>query len=37
MGPPPWLTQNLGLIVLTVLAVGLTIYLVYSMVHPERF
>ncbi len=29
--------QNLGLTLLTVVAVALTIYLVYSMVHPERF
>jgi K+-transporting ATPase KdpF subunit len=31
------IAQNLGLTTLTVLAVVLTIYLVYSMLHPERF
>lgn len=31
------LAQHLGLLVFTVLAVALTIYLVYSMAHPERF
>jgi K+-transporting ATPase KdpF subunit len=31
------LAQNLGLATLTVLAVALTGYLVYSMLHPERF
>jgi K+-transporting ATPase KdpF subunit len=31
------IAQNLGLTTLTVLAAALTIYLVYSMLHPERF
>jgi K+-transporting ATPase KdpF subunit len=31
------LVQHLGLATLTVVAVALTLYLVYSMVHPERF
>lgn len=31
------IAQNLGLVVLTAISVGLTAYLVYSMVHPERF
>ncbi len=30
------LADNLGLVSLTVLAVGLTIYLLYVMIHPER-
>jgi K+-transporting ATPase KdpF subunit len=32
-----WVADNLGLTVLTVVAVALTAYLVYVMVHPERF
>jgi K+-transporting ATPase KdpF subunit len=31
------LAQNLGLATLSVIAIGLTVYLIYSMVHPERF
>jgi K+-transporting ATPase KdpF subunit len=37
MGSVPWVTENLGLTVLTVVSIALTIYLAYSMVHPERF
>ena len=37
MGPFPWLTSDFGLITLTLIAVGLTIYLLYAMVHPEKF
>ncbi len=37
MGLVSSLADNLGLVTLTVLAVGLTIYLLYAMVHPERF
>jgi K+-transporting ATPase KdpF subunit len=37
MGLLEAVTQHLGLAVLTALAVGLTLYLIYSMVHPERF
>ena len=29
--------QHLGLVVLTVIGTALTAYLVYSMLHPERF
>jgi len=32
-----WVAQNLGLTVLTVICLALTFYLVYSMVHPEKF
>ena len=31
------LADNVGLATLTTIAVILTIYLAYSMVHPERF
>ena len=37
MGLLSTIVQNLGLTTLTVIAVILTIYLVYSMLHPERF
>ncbi len=37
MGPLEAIAQNLGLATLTVLSVALTAYLVYSMLHPERF
>ena len=37
MGSPDWLVQNLGLTLLTLLCVGLTLYLVYAMLHPEEF
>ena len=31
-----WVANDLGLVVLTVLVLGLTVFLVYTMVHPER-
>jgi K+-transporting ATPase KdpF subunit len=31
------LLHNLGLISLTLIAVALTVYLLYVMIHPERF
>jgi K+-transporting ATPase KdpF subunit len=37
MGPLYAIAQHLGLTALTVIALALTIYLIYSMVHPERF
>jgi len=37
MGLLEALEQNLGLTTLTLLAVALTVYLAYSMLHPERF
>jgi K+-transporting ATPase KdpF subunit len=37
MGLVPWVQQNLGLVTLTAVALGLTVYLVYAMIHPERF
>ena len=37
MGLLALVSQNLGLVVMTVISVGLTIYLAYSMVHPEEF
>jgi K+-transporting ATPase KdpF subunit len=42
MGLPVWVTQdwfvqNLGLTVLTLISLALTLYLVYAMLHPERF
>ncbi|HLM91316.1 MAG TPA: potassium-transporting ATPase subunit F [Thermoplasmata archaeon] len=32
-----WVVQNLGLTMLTVICLALTVYLIYSMVHPEQF
>jgi K+-transporting ATPase KdpF subunit len=32
-----WVGQHLGLMVLTIVCVALTFYLVYCMIHPERF
>jgi len=32
-----WVAHNLGLVSLTLICVGLTVYLVYCMIHPERF
>ena len=32
-----WVADNLGLTVLTLIAVALSAYLVYVMVHPEKF
>ena len=37
MGPLGWVAQNLGLVSLTLVCVVLTFYLVYCMIHPERF
>jgi K+-transporting ATPase KdpF subunit len=37
MGPVSALLANLGLVTLSLVAVGLTIYLMYVMIHPERF
>lgn len=37
MGPLTALAQNLGLVTLTLIAVGLTFYLLYAMIRPERF
>lgn len=37
MGPFDPLVQHLGLVSLGVLAVALTVYLAYSMIHPEWF
>jgi K+-transporting ATPase KdpF subunit len=37
MGLLDAIAQHLGLTALTAIAVVLTIYLIYSMVHPERF
>ncbi|MGB6501709.1 MAG: K(+)-transporting ATPase subunit F [Thermoplasmata archaeon] len=32
-----WLLEHLGLTVLTVLSTALIAYLLYVMIHPERF
>ena len=37
MGSVSWVVDNLGLLCLTLLCLGLTVYLVYCMIHPERF
>jgi len=37
MGSLDWVVQNLGLLTLTLICVALTFYLVYCMIHPERF
>jgi K+-transporting ATPase KdpF subunit len=37
MGPISWLAENPGLTALTVVAVSLTVYLLYAMIHPEKF
>jgi K+-transporting ATPase KdpF subunit len=37
MGLVSTLAQNLGLTSLTVIAVALTLYLLYVMIHPEKF
>jgi hypothetical protein len=37
MGPLESLADHLGLVTLCVLSAVLTAFLVYSMVHPERF
>jgi hypothetical protein len=37
MGLVDALGQHLGLLVLTAIAIGLTVYLLWVMAHPERF
>jgi len=37
MDSSAWVVQNLGLLSLTLICVVLTFYLVYCMIHPERF
>jgi len=37
MGTLGWVGQHLGLVALTVICLGLTLYLIYCMIHPERF
>ena len=37
MGLLTALAQNLGLVSLSLIALGLTVYLLYVMVHPEKF
>ncbi len=37
MGLVTWLAQNPGLASLTLVATGLAVYLLYVMIHPERF
>jgi K+-transporting ATPase KdpF subunit len=37
MSLPAAVEDNLGLIVLTVLAIALSLYLIYAMIHPEKF
>jgi K+-transporting ATPase KdpF subunit len=37
MGPISALAQHFGLVSLTVIAIGLTVYLLYVMIHPEKF
>ena len=32
-----WVVQHLGLVMLSVICLGLTFYLIYCMIHPERF
>ncbi len=32
-----WIAQNLGLTTLTLVCLALTCYLIYSMIHPEKF
>jgi K+-transporting ATPase KdpF subunit len=36
MGSAGWVASDLGLVILTALVFGLSGYLVYSMLHPER-
>jgi K+-transporting ATPase KdpF subunit len=31
------LTDHLGLVVLTGIAIALCVYLIYAMIHPEKF
>ena len=37
MSSPSWVAQNLGLTTLTLLCLALTLYLIYAMLHPEKF
>jgi hypothetical protein len=37
MGSLSWVVQHLGLVTLSVICVALTFYLIYCMIHPERF
>ena len=37
MGSLSWVVQQLGLVTLSVICVALTFYLIYCMIHPERF
>jgi len=37
MGSVEWVVQHLGLVMLSVICLGLTFYLIYCMIHPERF
>ena len=37
MGALAALADHLGLVVLTALALGLSGYLIYAMIHPEKF
>jgi hypothetical protein len=37
MSPFEWISHNLGLVSLTVISIILTLYLGYSMLHPEHF
>ena len=36
MGGAGWLASDLGLVTLTLIVSGLSAYLVYTMLHPER-
>jgi len=37
MGASGWVSQHVGLTILTLVCLALTIYLVYAMIHPEEF
>ncbi len=37
MSSPNWVAQNLGLTALTLISLALTLYLIYAMLHPEKF
>jgi K+-transporting ATPase KdpF subunit len=37
MGSLTWVQANLGLVAMTAVSLALTLYLVYAMLHPERF
>ncbi len=36
MDPLGWVQQNLGLVIFTLLVLGLVVYLVYDLLYPER-